>query len=542
MFFSACKFKSFTRHLVFGAFVLLFLFYGLSSQAHLDHVVKLVYFVPNDRAFDDVMPKKFSDWTDQVHSLYLDQMQLNGYGNKSFNLERDQVGNIVVHRIKGKFNDADYRIGTLNKVDQELRSKFNDVGRNIYIISVDLSSELVDGNCGIARYEGGPIVIPSKGRCVSDDKTAVSLIAHELGHALNLHHDFRSNRYYMSWGSNRDRFSNCAMDYLSVSPFFNSSHRHTNVDGNIEMLTSNIYPLNHDNWKLKFRVSDLDKIHQVQLEYSTKNNSAGLSQCICIPNKLETVVSFDMPIVARSEFTTNIWVHLIDKNSNKTSKEFKMTGIEASHPWTYLTLEGDIPNSINPVNPPNQWGWNWRGNHHYWEKIPGEEIPDKPHNGFVSARNIKFINEWDHWFYLHASGKIMYDLTLSDPNHRIFDCYFYLPNPCNNIASVEILIYADEKLIYNSGVMRWADAQNKQIKFNLPNDTNKLTIESRDGGDDIGCDHFIIADAKLLSIESNELDINQQDKESAMDPEKPNHVSPKSNLVLTWGGIKNDTK
>ena len=129
--------------------------------------------------------------------------------------------NPVIHQVIGKFDDAYYHHNTIVKVETEIKQRFHDVDDNIYIISIDVSNGLIGGYCGKARYEGGPVFLPSTGNCVREEDV-VNLIAHELGHALNLHHDFRDVKYIMAKGGpQRTQFSECSAMLLSVSHFLN---------------------------------------------------------------------------------------------------------------------------------------------------------------------------------------------------------------------------------------------------------------------------------------------------------------------------------
>ena len=142
---------------------------------------------------------------------------------------------------------------------------------------------------------GGPVLIPSIGNCVRDNDV-INLISHELGHALNLHHDFRDVKYIMAKGGpHRTQFSECSAMLLSVSHLLNKVHNHVNTKGQIEILTPKIYTINHREHKLRFKISDPDKIHQVLLEYIIPNNLAGIADCKPISNKITTEIMYCLP-------------------------------------------------------------------------------------------------------------------------------------------------------------------------------------------------------------------------------------------------------
>ena len=502
------------------------------------HIIKAVYFVPKNRPAQKHIPNTLSEQIKQTQRFYADQMEMHGYGRMTFGYEKDANNNPVIHQVMGKFDDVYYHTNTINKVEAEISQRFNDIDDNIYIISIDVSNGLIGGYCGKARYEGGPVFIPSNGNCVREEDV-INLIAHELGHALNLRHDFRDVKYIMARGGpQRTQFSECSAMLLSVSHFLSIDHTHENAKGQIEMLSSDTYIINHRQHKLKFKVSDPDRVTQVFLEYVIPDTLAGIADCKSISNKLTEEIIFDMPDDAIKSQKTNIWIHIVDKNGHLTTEEYELTGTEKKDlSFTYLTLEYDNPNALTPINPQIDWGWDWGGWKHFWEKKPNEPIPDQPHQGFANAHNIRFINQWDHWFYAHAEGQFVYDLTLIEKEHRTFDAYFYLPNPCGNIASVEMVCKADNIEVFRSGMIRWAQAQNKHIRFNIPENTKEFVIEMDDAGDDGVCDHYIIANARLMTIEPNEPDEEKETDET--DKEEPKSINAKSKLVLTWGKIKN---
>ena len=518
----------------------------LTANADRGHIVKTVYFVPKDRVFKKDVFDKLSIQIHQTQQFYADQMEFHGYGRMTFEYEKDNFGRPLVQHVVGEFDDAYYHHDTVFKVLKEIRDRFHDVDRNIYIISVDVSTGFIGGYCGKALYDGGPAFVPSTGDCVRDDDV-INLISHELGHALNLNHDFRDLKFIMGRGGPQRRgFSECAAVALSVNHFLNEVHTHRDTKGQITMLTSDTYTIDHREQRVKFKVSDPDKLHQAFLEYITPSNDlAGISGCVSIANKIEAEISFDMPHDAIKSQKTHIWLHAFDVNGHKTTSEHELTGIQKIDlGFTYIALEYNTPNSLVPINPQVDWGWDWGGWEHYWERKPDEDIPPRPHQGYAHVWNIPFEKQWKHWFYAHDEGKFVYDLTLTEKDHRVFDAYLYLPNPCGNRASIDMICKADNVEIYRTGVVKFAQAQNKHIKFVIPENTKEFTIEIDDAGDNITCDHYIIANAKLIRFEpeeepdEDETDEDETDEEAIKDP--PKSINAKSKLVLTWAKIKSN--
>ena len=171
----------------------IFLFLFLPTLVVAEDIVKVIYFVPRDRVIHQDIPAKISTQMKKVQTLYAEQMEEHGFGRKTFDLDTDVAGNVVVHQVFGRQDDVFYHTDTLHKVYEETKARF-DTGKSINVFVVDVSTERIQGNCGIARYEGGPAMVPASGNCVEGDH-GVQLIAHEIGHAFDLVHDFRDNSY-----------------------------------------------------------------------------------------------------------------------------------------------------------------------------------------------------------------------------------------------------------------------------------------------------------------------------------------------------------
>ena len=71
-------------------------------------VVQVIYFHPNDREpqadIDTVLDTLMKD----VQQFYADEMERHGFGRKTFRLEIDENGQLIVHRVMGKFGNMHY--------------------------------------------------------------------------------------------------------------------------------------------------------------------------------------------------------------------------------------------------------------------------------------------------------------------------------------------------------------------------------------------------------------------------------------------------
>ena len=74
-----------------------------------EYVVRVIYFIPNDRQSDPDIDRKLDTLVKDMQKFYADQMEAHGFERKTFRFEADDVGNVVVHHVNGNFNDAYYQ-------------------------------------------------------------------------------------------------------------------------------------------------------------------------------------------------------------------------------------------------------------------------------------------------------------------------------------------------------------------------------------------------------------------------------------------------
>ncbi len=264
-------------------------------------------------------------------------MQAHGYGDWSFHIENDAHGEPLVHRVDGQhpFSRYDNTLGTA--VVAELEQTF-DLDANIYFIVLGTDA-LRQGNGqpagGVGRRRtknGGALVVP--------DRFSFFTVAHELGHTFGLYHDFRDNRYIMSYGfDQRGVLSACAAEFLSVHTCFNpDSPIEEGPPPTVEIVSSTRYQPGTTSVPVQLRVNDSEGLHQVGL-IGASNWCRGLT------GDENAVIKFD--------YDGNFWERGFSNLSDRASHHLLIIAVDAKgnvsktqstlveiSPYEIATLEG----------------------------------------------------------------------------------------------------------------------------------------------------------------------------------------------------------
>ena len=183
--------------------------------------VRLAYFYPSDRVPQNGIAAQADRIIKDVQVFYAREMARHGYGVKTFSYEADTTGKVVVHRIKGQFPTAHYQVDPYRKILAEIDIQF-DRFQTIFLVFLEVGAEFLGRDvCGLGGTHGaagGTAMFPAVGNCFS-----FRIVAHELGHALGLHHDHREPNLMSGSTGYLSRLSECAAHFLAVHPIFNPS-------------------------------------------------------------------------------------------------------------------------------------------------------------------------------------------------------------------------------------------------------------------------------------------------------------------------------
>ena len=318
--------------------------YARTAAANLDvgepRTVRLIYFTPNDWQYRADIVQQMKDDILTIQTFYAEQMDAHGYGKITFRIETDSQGEPMVHRVDGKrpFSHYDNTLGS--KVFSELEQAF-DFKANIYFIVLGTDALRQEGGApaGGVGYRfaknGGAFLVPNE--------FSWDTVAHELGHAFGLHHDFRDDAYIMSYGLEQDRLSACAAEFLAVHPYFNSQTRiEEGSVPSIEHISSRKYTAGARNVPIRFKVSDFRGLHQVLL-YVFHDLGDELKVCRGLMGETNAIVEFDYDGVIPSDGSTklsNPIVHamravVVNTDGDVNSEHFGLSEFSSQHIVTF---------------------------------------------------------------------------------------------------------------------------------------------------------------------------------------------------------------
>ena len=310
--------------------------------------VRLIYFVPNDRAYRAEVVQRLKDEIRAIQTFFGDQMEAHGYGNRTFRVETDLQDEPLVHVVNGAEPDSRY-IGTRNNAEAvftEISPEFN-FRSNVYLIVLDNSTERLAGRIdGLGkRYtKGGGIALVT-------DEFHWAKAAHELGHAFGLEHNFHDGGFIMSYGPDYDQLSAYSAGSLTGHPYFNPDAPIAHgTRPTIELVSPRTYPAGSANISIELKIGGSGGLLQALLMVTTlePHSAAGQRELKAyqgLEGDTNAVVQFDYDGVIPSHglstlsdpFSHPITIRAIDTEGNWNQEDFTLVELSPSH---MVTLKG----------------------------------------------------------------------------------------------------------------------------------------------------------------------------------------------------------
>ena len=330
-----------TVHCFILTFFIFLSFAVLANGLAQEHqpVVRLIYFLPNDRQPQRNMNTKMDTLIKDVQQIYTNEMLYHGFGRKTFYIETDRTGKAVVHRVNGRFTDADYQENNWDSVWDEISERF-DLSKDFYVISIETCNEDFCGLGEAYSSMGGGILIPSSGPCFEGTGATI----HELGHAFGLDHDFRNDLYHMSYGedSEKNQFSPCAAKWLDAHRAFNAAPAAIDKPATVKMLRESSVPASNA-MHLCFQVTDPNGLHQVQLKTNATDEDPVLGpkliDCKSLSGESRTVAFVTTRLAPTNK---RVYLAVMDVHGNFEQYEFPINVPVQEQPST-TEIRGNAP-------------------------------------------------------------------------------------------------------------------------------------------------------------------------------------------------------
>ena len=390
---------------------------GFAQEISPEYVVRQIYFHPSDRQPSPDTDARLDVLVEDVQQFYADEMERHGFGRKTFRFETDALGRRVRHYVKGKFPAIDYRTNRINLPLEEIIEHFDLGERFVYLFFIQkddniLASSQVSGVAGGYSFGGNANITLSDFHKAPETlyRIAFNTIAHELGHAFGLLHDFRDDRYMMSYGPDEliDQLSYCAAEWLDAHRYFNTTQSSVDRVPTIEMLPpAFVSPPN--TIRLRFEITHSQGLHQAQLHTNSLSwpGRTTLLDCKFLNANTATIEFVTTELALGSE---HVSLRVIDVHGNFTHQRFPLD-IDSLFPDSEPVLIPDANLaalirktlgllSTSPITKLDMLGlavlhfYEDDRNHFGLRPPPGKEITDL--TGLQHATNLESLQLDDH--------------------------------------------------------------------------------------------------------------------------------------------------
>ena len=311
--------------------------------------VRMFYFLPNDRPFREEVVQRTQDEMLRIQAWFGEQMEGHGYGYETFRLETDADGDPVVHRVDGRHPDSHY-LGRPWDPTYEIGEVF-DLSQSIIVVVVDNSTSRIGATAAGAATSSSK----QSGIAMVGGEFSWDTMAHELAHTFGMGHDYRDDRYILSYGTGRNSLSACSAAVLAVHPYFNPDVGVEWGEGPaIELLSATTYPAGAESVPIRLKLSAPEGLHLVRVRVRTRDThnpryrvgATELKTCRALMGEQEALVEIEydgvIPSGAAWGFSDlsdpkvhPILLTVLDTDGNRATHSFDLWELSRQHLATF---------------------------------------------------------------------------------------------------------------------------------------------------------------------------------------------------------------
>ena len=318
------------------------------ATAYAEFTVRTIYFQPTDAPA--VAPvEKIRNAMERTQKFYADEMEKHKFGRKTFRLERDNAGKVVVHTVKGRHKAQHYFNDTAGTLKAELPAAMKN--KNDILLSFIGG---LDGVAGGWNGQGGGWFGHDCGGCRGwaavankNDNFALSTVKHELGHTFGLYHNLagKQGANFLMWFSGiLDTYE---ARWLDKSRYFNDRAHIINPPPQIVSISRPKAMLKNNTDYVEFTtdIQGNQELYQAQIFRSS-------DQCVVDWHRLEgrrDTVDFQ---VKRTDLLGDfeVWVHVQDVQGNQSVLPLAFTLPPKKEPFK-VTVEHKDPDILIKPEP-----------------------------------------------------------------------------------------------------------------------------------------------------------------------------------------------
>ncbi len=239
------------------------------STASGEFVVQTIYFQPTDSE-DNSDALDIDNMMKSIQDTYRNEMDRHGFGDKTFELETNKEGEVVLHKVKGDRDKAHYSFNTGSIVIKELENKGYNDKHTFYNVIMAGMRTVQGGAGGTARARPwgawfGNGDSQYSGYCISTEKDrdrTEQIIRHELGHLFGLWHLSSDESMMGLWGWG-DKLNFHEARWLSRNHYFNGKWHHSFGPNTIKFHGAKVFEFDKISFSATISDRDNDDIFQV---------------------------------------------------------------------------------------------------------------------------------------------------------------------------------------------------------------------------------------------------------------------------------------